>query len=219
MIGPLLLMQRLVPVMARGEGGTIVMPRARPAKAPVWTPMPDGVKRQLARRRRTSRAACTRFAPTSAKLILPYGTGNTHPRFWGWVHGTGTAGGMLAEMAAAAMNANCGGRDHGAIHVEKCVVDWMAQWFGLPTATAGGLLVTGSSMANLLGLAAARNRAVKNVRRDGVNGARLTGYVSREGAFLHRQSLRIARAWPRRLAPHPRRSEISRSISTGCARR
>ncbi len=147
---------------------------------PVWTPMPDSVKRHLAEPPPREPRGVHEVATELCKLILPYGTGNTHPRFWGWVHGSGTAGGMLAEMAAAAMNANCGGRDHGAIHVEKCVVDWMTQWFSLPKETSGGLLVTGSSMANLLGLAAARNRAVKNVRRDGLNGARLAGYVSNE---------------------------------------
>jgi aromatic-L-amino-acid decarboxylase len=149
-------------------------------EGPVWTPMPDSVKRQLAAPPPREPRGVHQVSAELCKLILPYGTGNTHPRFWGWVHGSGTAGGMLAEMAAAAINANCGGRDHGAIHVEKCVVAWMAQWFGFPE-TAGGLLVTGSSMANLLGLAAARNRAVKNVRRDGLNRACLTGYVSREG--------------------------------------
>jgi aromatic-L-amino-acid/L-tryptophan decarboxylase len=146
---------------------------------PVWTPMPDSVKRQLAEPPPREPRGVHEVSAELCRLILPYGTGNTHPRFWGWVHGSGTPGGMLAEMAAAAMNANCGGRDHGAIHVEKCVVDWMAQWFDFP-ANSGGLLVTGSSMANLLGLAAARNRAVEDVRRCGLNGARLTGYVSGE---------------------------------------
>jgi aromatic-L-amino-acid decarboxylase len=147
---------------------------------PVWTPMPDTVKQHLAKPPPAEPRGVHDTARDLAELILPYGTGNTHPRFWGWVHGTGTAGGVLAEMAAAAMNANCGGRDHGAIHVERCVLDWMAQWFGLPKRTAGGLLTSGSSMANLLGLAAARNRALRNVRREGLNEARLTGYVSRE---------------------------------------
>ncbi|HWE77419.1 MAG TPA: pyridoxal-dependent decarboxylase, partial [Pseudolabrys sp.] len=150
------------------------------AEGPVWTPMPDAVKERLAKPPPVEPRGVHDAARELAELILPYGTGNTHPRFWGWVHGTGTAGGVLAEMAAAAMNANCGGRDHGGIHVERCVLDWMAQWFGLPKRTAGGLLTSGSSMANLLGLAAARNCAVRNVRRDGLNAARLTGYVSRE---------------------------------------
>jgi aromatic-L-amino-acid decarboxylase len=34
--------------------------------------------------------------------VLPYATGNVHPGFMGWVHGGGTAVGMLADMLAAA---------------------------------------------------------------------------------------------------------------------
>ena len=40
------------------------------------------------------------------RAILPYATGNTHPGFLGWVHGGGTAIGMLAEMLAGGLNAN-----------------------------------------------------------------------------------------------------------------
>ena len=112
--------------------------------------------------------------------ILPYGTGNTHPRFWGWVHGTGTAGGMLAEMAAAGINANCGGRNHGAIELERIVVGWACSWFALPAA-AGGLLVSGSSMANLYGLAIARHHKIgHDVRAKGIAGAALVAYASSE---------------------------------------
>ena len=32
------------------------------------------------------------------EYILPYQLGNSHPRFWGWVLGTGTVMGMFAEM-------------------------------------------------------------------------------------------------------------------------
>ena len=51
------------------------------------------------------------------QTLLPYGVGNTHPRFFGWVHGSGTPGNLIAEIAAAAINANLGGRDHGAMYV------------------------------------------------------------------------------------------------------
>jgi aromatic-L-amino-acid decarboxylase len=149
-------------------------------EVPVWSPMPESVKRQLAEAPPREPRALSEVCAELCQLILPYGTGNTHPRFWGWVHGSGTAGGVLAEMAAAAINANCGGRDHGAIHLEKCVIGWMAQWFDFPSAV-GGLMTTGSSMANLLGIAAARHRTLDNVRTEGINGARLTGYVSKEG--------------------------------------
>ena len=149
-------------------------------EGPVWTPMPEPVKRRLAEPAPRLPQGVQKVCADLCELILPFGTGNTHPRFWGWVHGTGTAGGVLAEMAAAAINANCGGRDHGGIHVEKCVVDWMARWFAFPH-TAAGLLTSGSSMANLLGLAAARTQAVADVLQRGIGGNRLVGYVSGEG--------------------------------------
>src|SRR5580765_2728461 len=44
--------------------------------------------------------------------IAPYGSGNRHPGFMGWVQGGGTAVGMLAEMLAGGLDANLGGRDH-----------------------------------------------------------------------------------------------------------
>jgi len=44
--------------------------------------------------------------------VLPYPLGNIHPRFWGWVLGTGTVFGALAELLATSMNTNTGGTDH-----------------------------------------------------------------------------------------------------------
>src|SRR5262245_64559568 len=106
-----------------------------------------------------------------ADLILPYGVGNTHPRFFGWVHGCGTVSGLLPEMMAAAMNANVGGRDHGAVHVERQVIDWCRQLFAFPDG-ASGLLVSGTSVATLIALTVARNAAAGvDVRSDGVAGA------------------------------------------------
>lgn len=103
--------------------------------------------------------------------VLPFGTGSTHPRFFGWVHGTGVGAGLLAEMVAATMNSNCGGRDHGAIYVERAVIDWARQIFGFP-AGAGGLLTTGTSQATVIALAAARVRTLgRSVRVDGIRGA------------------------------------------------
>lgn len=111
------------------------------------------------------------LADELAAAVLPFGTGNTHPRFFGWVHGTGLAAGLLAEMTAATMNSNCGGRDHGAIYVERAVIDWARRVFGLPD-TAGGLLLTGTSQATVLALAAARLRLLGGaVRSDGLRDA------------------------------------------------
>jgi hypothetical protein len=88
--------------------------------------------------------------------ILPYPWGNIHPRFRGWVAGTGTPLGMLAEMLAAGFNSNVWGGNHVAGYVEVQVLNWLKEIFGFST-TASGLLVSGGSMANLLGLTVACN--------------------------------------------------------------
>src|SRR5580658_10281982 len=90
--------------------------------------------------------------------ILPYSSGNAHPGFMGWVQGAGTPVGMLAEMLAAGLNGNLGGRDHAPIEVEREISGWMRDLFGLPH-TAAGLFVTGASMANFMGVLAARTHA------------------------------------------------------------
>ncbi|MEM6789369.1 MAG: aminotransferase class V-fold PLP-dependent enzyme [Myxococcota bacterium] len=88
--------------------------------------------------------------------VLPYGVGNTHPRFFGWVHGAGTAEGIVAAMYTASMNANVGGREHAAVHLEREVLGWFKQVVGFPAA-ASGILLSGSSMATLIALAVARH--------------------------------------------------------------
>jgi glutamate/tyrosine decarboxylase-like PLP-dependent enzyme len=99
--------------------------------------------------------------------ILPYPLGNTHPRFWGWVIGTGTPYGMMAELLAAAMNPNQGGGEHAANHVENQVIEWFKEIFNFPEE-ASGIVVSGGSMANFVGLAVARNVKVKDVRGQGL---------------------------------------------------
>ena len=90
------------------------------------------------------------------KAILPFPTGNIHPRFWGWVMGTGTPFAMLADMLASGMNAHVAGYDQSASLVERQALDWLKELMGVPQS-AGGVLVGGGSMANLLGVATARH--------------------------------------------------------------
>ncbi|HEY2753029.1 pyridoxal phosphate-dependent decarboxylase family protein [Phenylobacterium sp.] len=113
--------------------------------------------------------------------VLPYGSGNTHPGFMGWVQGAGTPVGMLAEMLAAGMNANLGGRDHMPIEVERQILSWVRRIFGFPQ-DASGLFVSGASQANFLAVLVARARALGlGVRRNGVSaaGVQLTAYASK----------------------------------------
>ena len=101
--------------------------------------------------------------------ILPYGGGNTHPGFMGWVQGGGTAVGMLADMLAAGLNANLGGRNHMPIQVERQIALWMCDVFGFPE-TGQGLFLTGASQANFVAVLLARQKAKSQVR--------LTAYAS-----------------------------------------
>ena len=90
------------------------------------------------------------------EYVLPYPIGNIHPRFWGWIFGTGTVMGAFAEFLAAAMNTNAGDIDHhSANHVEKQVLSWIKEMLGYPSS-ASGLLTSGCSAANLIGLDSAQ---------------------------------------------------------------
>ena len=113
--------------------------------------------------------------------VMPFPFGNSHPRFFGFINATADPVGITADYLAAAMNPNCWGGDHAAIHVEKEVMRWIAEIVGYP-ADAEGILVSGGSMANFTALAAAR-RAVApgNVREEGLGGEgqpRLVVYAS-----------------------------------------
>jgi aromatic-L-amino-acid/L-tryptophan decarboxylase len=147
---------------------------------PVWQPIPEAVR---ARFREALPQAPTDLGEVYrefSEFIAPYATGNVHPGFMGWVHGGGSAVGMLAEMLAAGLNANLGGRDHMPIEVERQIVAWMRELFGFPRE-ASGIFVTGTSMANLMAVLVARTTALgASVRQSGVasEGSSLRAYTS-----------------------------------------
>ncbi|HEX6040503.1 pyridoxal phosphate-dependent decarboxylase family protein [Longimicrobium sp.] len=146
-----------------------------------WQPMPptvrDGFDEPLPRVGEGEAAAYEQFRAR----VQPYPNGNLHPRFWGWVQGNGTPLGMMADMLAAAMNPHLAGFNQAPARVEHQVIRWLAQLMGFP-ADAGGVLVTGGTMANLLGLNVARHaRAGWDVRKLGMEGGpRLTVYGASE---------------------------------------
>ena len=158
-----------------------------------------GVATDPRRRSRNSGAAAARTAGRRAGLrglqrwVMPYPMGNTHPRFWGWYMGAGTPFGALGDFLASMLNPNMGGGDHGANYVETQVVDWCKDIVGLPR-DAGGLLVSGGSMANLVGLAVARNATRRHRRARGrraVPAARTTFYASTEVHSCAQKSLEL----------------------------
>ena len=112
----------------------------------------------------------------------------------GWVHGAGTPVGMIAEMLAAGLNMNCGGRNHIALDVERQIAAWSAELFGFP-ASASGVFVTGTSAANHLARLVARNAYLgDDVRRDGLrdSGPQLAAYTSAEAHGCIKQAMEMA---------------------------
>jgi aromatic-L-amino-acid decarboxylase len=151
---------------------------------PVWQPVPERAREALNEPLPLAGRPLAGVYADFKERILPYDTGNIHPRFFGWVHGAGLASGIISEMLAAAMNSNCGGRNHGAIYVENAVIRWFKELFEFP-ATASGLLVSGTSMANLVGMAVARNsRSEGDVRHAGLR-AYPRGLVAYASAETH----------------------------------
>ena len=148
------------------------------ANTPVWQQMPTVIRREFNRDLPRNPSNLTTIYHDYQRFVQPYSVGNLHPRFMGWVHGGGNPVGMLAEMLAAGLNANLGGRDHAPIEVERQVIAWAAAITGLPAASSG-LLVTGTSIANFIGVLTARRAALgPQSRAEGLQGAPLTAYAA-----------------------------------------
>ncbi len=122
-----------------------------------WQPVPSELKQRFSRVAAPSSGSPLADTIEEIKTdIFPYATGNTHPAFFGWVHGAGLPDSLIAAMIEAAMNSNCGGRDHIAPYVEQQVITWCREMFGFPKG-ASGILVSGTSMATMLAMVVARD--------------------------------------------------------------
>ncbi|MBZ0283185.1 MAG: amino acid decarboxylase [Anaerolineae bacterium] len=160
---------------------------------PVWQPIPDDVKNHFKESLPMSGSSETAVYEDFKQTILPYPLGNTHPRFWGWVIGTGTPLGMLAELLTGAISAQVGGAEHIGTYVELQVLNWLKEIMGFP-ADASGILISGASMANFVGLTVARNtKAPVDIRKVGLQGdlPRMVLYTSVEAHSCHQKNAEV----------------------------
>jgi aromatic-L-amino-acid decarboxylase len=123
---------------------------------PAWKQMDEagkaGFNQALPANASPEQAVYNRFK----KEVLPFPTGNLHPRFWAWADGNGTAFSMLTEMLAAGMNPNVCAGEHSAMYVEQQVINWLKEMMNFPRE-GSGILLSGGAMSNLTALIVARN--------------------------------------------------------------
>lgn len=163
-------------------------------QAPVRQPMPEIIKTTLMEQLlpqfgTAPEALLDRFA----QEVQPYPMGNSSPRFMGWVNSTAAPLGMIADMLAAALNPSVAGGDHAATYVEHAVLTWMKDIMGYPH-TAGGVLTSGGSVANLVCLGAMRHAITQQQDRTSgfyTSTAPYIIYISTEGHSCIQKAVEI----------------------------
>jgi glutamate/tyrosine decarboxylase-like PLP-dependent enzyme len=127
---------------------------------------------------------------TVRDVVEQYSRHAAHPRCFGYVSSPGTPVAAMGSMIAAALTINVTGWRSGraASEMELLCIRWIQEMLGYP-ADGMGLLVSGGSMANFAGIAAARSaKAPRNVVRDGMGCVRMRMYVSEEAHFSVRKA-------------------------------
>jgi glutamate/tyrosine decarboxylase-like PLP-dependent enzyme len=138
---------------------------------PIWKPIPEEVKATF-----NSPIPKTGKSPTEVyqefkETIFAYNKGNTHPRFFAWIQGTGNPMGVWGDLLASGMNPNVTIGEHAPMYVDRQVVNWCKTMMGFPEESSG-MLVSGGSMANITALTVARNSfKALNIRKKGLHEA------------------------------------------------
>lgn len=158
---------------------------------PVWRQVPVEVRAFFSAPLPRSPAPIADVYGDVARNVMAYPMGNIHPRFWSWYMGSSNFTGALGDFLAAIQGSNLGGGNHAAGLMDSQVVDWCKEMVGFP-ASASGTLVSGGSMANLIGLTVARNaKAGVDVRERGVGAIPkpLRFYASDQVHSCHRKAM------------------------------
>ncbi|KAI6778758.1 uncharacterized protein J7T54_005861 [Emericellopsis cladophorae] len=110
-----------------------------------------------------------------------------HPRFMGLIPSPTSPIAWLGDVVASAFNALGASKlqASGPVVIEKTLIGWLASRIGLP-ATAGGVCVSGGSMANLMGIVLARDQCVPHGEEQ-----RAVAYLSDQTHYSVAKALRL----------------------------
>lgn len=118
--------------------------------------------------------------------VLPFMMHVDHPRFFAFVPAPSNFVGAMADALVTGLNIFQGTwlASSGPSQVELVTIDWLREMCGMP-GSAGGIFVSGGSMANAMGLAVARSR------RLGDDVSRATVYLSDQTHSAVTRGLRV----------------------------
>lgn len=127
---------------------------------PTWQPIPLIVRKAIAQTNIPFKGQSPfEVYKEVCSLVLPYPVGNIHPHYWGYVQGTGSPIGALAELITGTMNTMSWGGHQASIYIERQVLSWLKVLMDFPNDdTSSGALVSGTSVATIIAMAVARKK-------------------------------------------------------------
>ena len=181
---------------------------------PIWKDMPQAVRDQFDTSAPQDPTPLSDILGDIDETLMRHPMGNIHPRFWAWYMGTSNFTGALADFIAAVQGSNLGGGNHVAALIDQQVVQWLREMIGLPDGSSG-TLVSGGSVANLIGLTVARNTmAGIDVREEGMMAlpAPLRFYGSDQIHSCHQQAMETLGLGNRALARVPTNQDLTMDL-------
>lgn len=124
-----------------------------------------------------------------AAAVLDASISPTRPLYTGYIGSTGLDVGVLANSLAVTYDVNVAGTTRAADLVERQVLGWLADFIGFPRSE--GAFTSGGMVSNLTAILAARDQAMPEARRDGVQG-RSAAYCSSEAHHSVIRSVEVA---------------------------
>ena len=135
---------------------------------PVWTRPTDAVREALRQPAPQEGIGIKGAYNEFQTHILPHITGNLHPKFLGWVVGSGAPASMVGDWLASFTNGAPTLFDDSCLLTELQTIDWLKELLKLDPKTSG-ILTTGASEATLISLTAARYSALGDaLKQNGV---------------------------------------------------